>query len=290
MSEPAQAQIKPGVYYNVSNEDYHSGPGISKSGLWTIHAKTPAHFKYPPEKDEESTQAKATKDFGTAAHIAILEPDTFEKRVVRGPVDRRGNKWKDLAEACEIDGKTLLIEKQYDDVLAMRDAVHANAWINSIITGGKPEIEASGYWIDPETGMLCRCRPDLYRADIGIMLDLKSTESAKADDFARSVYNYGYHAQEAHYTDGYTALGRKIEGVVFLAWEKKSPYAFQVFELPPSIVDEGRAIMRSALNTYAECVRSNQWPGYPDGVQELKFKRWHYTMTEAPNGLDEDAA
>lgn len=282
--------IKPGIYQGIPNEAYHAGPGISKSGLWTIEQKSPAHYKFPPDKDEESTQTRATKDFGQAAHIGILEPNDFEKRVVRGPDDRRGNKWKDLAEMCAIDKRTLLVAHDYDKVLAMRDAVHADAWINSIITGGKSMIEASGYWIDPQTGELCRCRPDLYRQDKRIIVDLKSTESAHPDAFAKSVINYGYHSQEGFYSDGWEANGMPVEGFVFLAWEKKSPYAFGVYELPPSIVDEGRAIMRKALGTYSECRKANRWPGYASGVQELPIKKWAYRLTEAPSPLDEEIA
>jgi exodeoxyribonuclease VIII len=289
-TQSVDPNIKPGIYQGIPNEAYHAGPGASKSGLWTLETQSPAHYKFPPEKDEESTQARAAKDFGTAAHIAILEPNKFEAAVYRGPDDRRGNKWKDAEEACKLDGRTLLIASQYDQVLAMRDAVHADAWINSIITGGKPMIEASGYWIDPETKELCRCRPDLYRPDLGIILDLKSTLSAHPDAFARSVINYGYHAQEAFYSDGWHQLGQKVEGFVFLAWEKKSPYAKAVYELPPAIVDEGRAIMRKALGTYNECRKANRWHGYSDGVTELSFKAWNYRLTQAPSALDEEAA
>lgn len=290
MNAQVALNIKPGVYPGIPNEAYHAGPGISKSGLWTIHSQSPAHYKFPPARDEDSTQAKAAKDFGTACHVAILQPELFEAQVMRGPEDRRGNKWTDAAAYAQDAGKTLLIASAFDEVLAMRDAVHADAWINSLITGGKPEVEHSGYWIDPETGEKVRCRPDLYRGDLSIMLDLKSALSAHPDAFARSVINYGYHAQEAIYSDGYRTLGRKVDGYVFLAWEKKSPYAFAVYELPPSIVDEGRAIMRKALETYSACRKANRWPAYSGsgGVKELAFKRWHYSMTEAP--ADEIAA
>lgn len=282
--QPVNPKIKPGIYQGIPNESYHAGPGVSKSGLWTIHSQSPAHYKFGER------EASKAFDFGEACHFAILQPELFEAKVFRGPEDRRGNKWKDAEEFCKGEGKLLLTAPDYEGVMTIRDAVHANVWINSIITGGKPMIEASGYWIDPTTGQLCRCRPDLYREDLGILLDVKSTVSAHPDAFARSVINYGYHSQEAFYSDGWRTLGKKVDGFVFLAWEKKSPYAYAVYELPPSIVEEGRAIMRNALHAHAACQNANHWPAYGDGVTELSFKRWAYNLTEAPNALDEEAA
>jgi hypothetical protein len=273
---------EPGIYQGIPNEVYHASRGVSKSGLWTIHTQTPAHFKFPPPAGEISTTKKATQDFGTASHTAILEPELFEAQVLRGPDDRRGNNWKDAVGYAEETGRVCLVASDYDNILTIRDAIHANARINAIITGGRPEVEASGYAIDPVTGLLIRCRPDLYRADLGIMLDAKSTASAHPDAFARSVVNYGYHAQEAHYSDTYRLLDRPVEGFLFLAWEKESPFAFALYELPPSIVEEGRAIIRKSLDTYAECSLTNHWPAYGDEITELKFQRWSYSLTQAP--------
>lgn len=268
--------IKPGIYSGIPNEAYHSGPGISKSGLWTIHTKSPAHFRFGERKESKAF------DMGEACHLAILEPNLFEKKVVRGPDDRRGNKWKDVAEVCRIDGKLLLTSGDYDNALAVRDAVHADAFVSSIVANENASVETSGYWTDERTGLLCRCRPDLYREDLGILVDVKSTASAHPDDFARSVVNYGYHAQEAFYSDGWSALGKNVDGFVFLAWEKTSPYACGIYELPPPIVEEGRAIISRALGAYAECQKADKWPAYGEGVQELEFKRWSYRLTEAP--------
>lgn len=276
--------MKPGIYFDLPNEQYHASEGVSKSGLWTLQTQSPVHYKFAVREEKNHF------DLGTAIHTALLEPEKVEAQIVRGPDDRRGNKWKDLAEVCKIDGKILLTSGDYDDMLAIRDAVHADATVNSIITGGIPIVEASGYINDPVTGELIRVRPDLYRDDIGIMVDVKSCASAHPDDFARSVVNYGYHAQEAFYSDAWRALGKPVEGFLFLAFEKKSPYAFSLFELPPSIVEEGRALMRQALDTYHECRVKNEWPGYGSGVQELSFKRWAYRLTEAPDAIDEQAA
>jgi len=289
MAPGITAPTEPGIYQGIPNEIYHGGPGASKSGLWTIHTQTPAHFKFPPPRGEMTTTRQATLDFGSASHTAILEPELFEASVMRGPADRRGNNWKDATAEAAATGRICLVAADYDNILTIRDTIHANARINAIITGGQPEIEASGYAIDPVTGQLIRCRPDVYRADIKIMLDAKSTASAHPDAFARSVVNYGYHAQEAHYSDIYRQLGREVDGFLFLAWEKESPYAIALYELPPSIVQEGRAIIRKSLNRYDECDRAGHWPAYGDEVTELKFKGWSYQLTPRPDDEQEAA-
>lgn len=276
--------MQPGIYFDLPNEAYHSGPGVSKSGLWTLQTKSPAHYRF------ETREQKAAFDVGTASHTAVLEPEKFEATVVRGPEDRRGNKWKDAAEFHAGEGKLLLTSGDYDDVLALRDAVHADAWVSAIITGGKPIVEASGYSIDQTTGELVRVRPDLYRDDLGIMVDFKTARSAHPDAFARAVVDYGYHAQGALYSDVWRSVGKPVEGFVFIVAEPKSPYAHAVYELPPSIVEEGRAMMRAALDTYSTCRAADHWPAYGDGVQELSFKRWAYRLTEAPEAIDEQQA
>jgi exodeoxyribonuclease VIII len=286
-SEPAALPVshEPGIYYDISNEEYHSGDGISKSGLWTIGTKTPAHFKFPPPKDT-SAQARATKDFGTAVHTAILEPEKLETSVYRGPADRKGNKWTDCVKAFEAGLQGMpLTEEAYDRVLTIRDRVHSDNFVNQLLTCGDGVNEATGYVIDPVTGQKRRVRPDRYRRDLNLIIDVKTTESAMPDAFARSVINYGYHAQEAYYTDAWQDLDQPVDGFLFLAWEKKSPFAFALFELPPEIVEEGRAIMRRSLNIYHECQTTGRWPGYASEVQQLQFKRWHFTETEAPEDV-----
>ncbi len=55
---------------------------------------------------------------------------------MRGPDDRRGNKWKDLVEAPDNENKTVLVSEAYDKALMVRDNVHRDPWINALLTQG----------------------------------------------------------------------------------------------------------------------------------------------------------
>lgn len=275
MNEITTFEPRIGIF-DMPNEDYHASHGISKTGLWTIYNQTPAHYRFGEREEKQHF------DFGQAVHTAILEPLEFEKRTMRGPKDRRGNDWKYACHEAEAQNRQILIEGEYDEVLEIRDIVHSDERWNSLIVNERSMVEKSFFWVDEETGAQCRVRPDLYRPDLGIILDLKSTADASRGAFGRSVVNYGYHVQEPFYTDGVNALGGDVQGFVFMAIEKKTPFAKALYELPPSIVTEGRAIYRKALNTYAECLRSNVWSGYPEDVTELEFARWAYRETVAP--------
>ncbi|EHY6038497.1 exonuclease VIII, partial [Escherichia coli] len=63
--------IEPGIYYGISNENYHVGPGVSKSQLDDI-ADTPALYLWRKNAPVDNTKTK-TLDLGTAFHCRVLE-------------------------------------------------------------------------------------------------------------------------------------------------------------------------------------------------------------------------
>lgn len=261
----------PGIYSTRTAEHYHADDALSRSFLWKLYSKSPAHARFGERKETNAL------DIGHAIHSAILEPDAFEGRTMRGPDDRRGNKWKDAAAEAEASGRLLLVAADYDAVLKVRDAVHTNVWVNAIICGADAMVEHSAYWQDPATAQLCKCRPDLVRPALGVMVDVKSTVSANAREFAASVARYGYHFQDAWYRDGWQAAsGCDVAAFVFIAIEKEPPFAHAVFELELSAVEEGRLIARRALDTFRRCCEADRWPAYPQEVQTLTLPRWGY--------------
>lgn len=261
----------------MSNEEYHASSPIGKSGLWTIHMKTPLHFREGEKKDSNLF------DPGTATHTAILEPEYFEARTHRGPEDRRGNKWTEAevyAHALGVERGhrvVLLRGPDYDDALRMRDAAHRNPSVRALVSSGKAHVEASAFWVDPVTGIQGKCRPDIANVTSGLLGDYKTTDDASERKFARIAAQIGYHAQEAWYTQGWRmAGGFEPQGFVFMVQERASPFQIVVYEMDHAAVEEGARVMRNALNRYADCVKTNTWPGYPEQVQPITLPMWAY--------------
>lgn len=258
---------------NMSNEEYHQHPAYSKTFLWSVYTKTPHHAK------NMRIEKTAAMDLGTATHVAILEPEKFLTSVIKGPDDRRGNKWKDVYDEAAAYGKLALTSGDYEKCLYMRDSAHRLSIVRQL-TDGLQKTEQSAFWQDEATGLNCRCRPDLYHPGLAIMADLKTTADASKEAFRKSVAGYGYHMQQAFYSDGWTLSGGgAVEGFVFIAVESFEPFAVAVYELKPSAYMEGKAATRSALETIERCEKMGIWDGYSEDVQELDLPHWAYKET-----------
>ncbi|EBA2049044.1 exonuclease VIII, partial [Salmonella enterica] len=121
--------IQPGIYYDIPNEAYHAGPGVSKSQLDDI-ADTPAIYLWRKNAPVDTEKTK-TLDTGTAFHCRILEPEEFSKRFIIAPeFNRRTSAGKEeektFLEECARTGRTVLtaeegrkIELMYQSVMAL---------------------------------------------------------------------------------------------------------------------------------------------------------------------------
>lgn len=258
---------------DMPEPEYHAHAAVSQSGLWTLYRKTPYHFKH--RKIEETK----TMDLGSAVHIAVLQPDSFEVMVKKGPEDRRGNKWKDIVEECESYGGIPLTTGDYDKCLYMRDNAHKIKEVQALTCGGQM-VEHSIFWNDPETGVECRGRIDLFQPKLRMMVDLKTSRCAARWEFEASIGEYGYHVQEPMYSDGWElAGGGPVDASIFIVVENEWPHCAAVYDVKPSAVEEGRAVIRKALNTYSICQQTGIWPGYPEGIQECDIPRYAYRET-----------
>lgn len=192
--------------------------------------------------------------------------------------------WSDVLDEWQRNNsqRKILSPETYDQIVAMRNAVMNHPAAFAILHHVKD-----------------------------IIGDLKTTEDASPEGFAKSIANWRYDVQHAYYIDG-TRLALEqgkcnppqegtaelsvywtdpVTGVLcrcrpdfwrgypkhfaFIAVEKKPPYAVGVYVLDSEGVDIGRAQYQHDLRIYAECVRTGEWPGYGDKIQTISLPAWH---------------
>lgn len=256
--------MNPGIYFDISNEDYHAGEGVSKSQLDMV-ALCPALLQWSKSApvDEEKTKAL---DMGTALHCLLLEPDEFDKRFIVAPeFNRRTTAGKEDEAAFLRDvegmGMTAMTAEQGRKLTLMRDSAMAHQAVRWMLEA-PGHCEASMYWNDVETGELCRIRPDKWLNQHNAIIDVKKV--ADMDRFARHIEEFRYHVQDAMYREGAKRVTGQPHSFVFLAVSETidcGRYPVRVFELDPEDVETGGRLFRRDLNTYHQCRQNDEWGG-----------------------------
>jgi exodeoxyribonuclease VIII len=130
-------------------------------------------------------------------------------------------------------------------------------------------------WVDEISGLQCKCRPDWLLDDSSMMVDLKTTEDASPKAFQQSIAKWRYHVQAAWYLDGIEkATGKRPEQFIFIAVEKKPPYACAVYVADPQMVEIGGQTARADLDKLNICKAADYWPGYSDQVEVINLPPW----------------
>ncbi|EFH7966010.1 exodeoxyribonuclease VIII [Escherichia coli] len=265
--------IEPGIYYGISNENYHAGPGVSKSQLDDI-ADTPALYLWRKNAPVDTTKTK-TLDLGTAFHCRVLEPEEFSNRFIVAPeFNRRTNAGKEEEKAflmeCASTGKTVITAEEGRKIELMYQSVMALP-LGQWLVESAGHAESSIYWEDPETGILCRCRPDKIIPEFHWIMDVKTT--ADIQRFKTAYYDYRYHVQDAFYSDGYEAQFGVLPTFVFLVASTTvecGRYPIEIFMMGEEAKLAGQQEYHRNLRTLADCLNTDEWPA----IKTLSLPRW----------------
>ncbi|WP_236468291.1 exodeoxyribonuclease VIII [Escherichia coli] len=265
--------IEPGIYYGISNENYHAGPGVSKSQLDDI-ADTPALYLWRKNAPVDTTKTK-TLDLGTAFHCRVLEPEEFSNRFIVAPeFNRRTNAGKEEEKAflmeCASTGKTVITAEEGRKIELMYQSVMALP-LGQWLVESAGHAESSIYWEDPETGILCRCRPDKIIPEFHWIMDVKTT--ADIQRFKTAYYDYRYHVQDAFYSDGYEAQFGVQPTFVFLVASTTiecGRYPVEIFMMGEEAKLAGQLEYHRNLRTLADCLNTDEWPA----IKTLSLPRW----------------
>jgi exodeoxyribonuclease VIII len=248
--------------FSITNDDYHSSPGVSRSMLMLME-QSPLHYWHqyinPDFIKPEPTEPMV---FGSAVHTAVLEPHQFhDQYYALDKIDRRTTAGKaQYAKAmAESAGKQLLSCEQYDAIKQINTTIHNNAEARQLIDYGK--IERSIYWQDPDTGLLCKCRPDIWHDDM--IIDLKTAKDATFRAFRNETFSRGYHIQAGMIQEALRhACNKEMYNFVYLTIEKTPPYAIAIFILDEEVIEHGVQEFKRLLQRLKHCKDANIWPSY----------------------------
>lgn len=266
-----------GIVRNLDADVYHAGPGVSSTMLRSMRL-SPAHcFASHIDSARVAKPSTASQLHGTLAHCAICEPDQFARRYVVGPdVHHSTNIWKNFATEVAGRGLVAISPEQHATALAQARAVRLHPSGARLLIEG--EAEVSAYWRDPETGLLCRARPDFVREvkRRGVYLvDVKTYSDAGRREFEKQIMRQGYHMQAAHYSDGYEAAAKMpVLSFVFVCVEVEPPYAVACYQFDEVALELGRQTNRALLRKFLECQTAGIWPAYSDEVERISVPRW----------------
>jgi hypothetical protein len=254
-----------GIAYGLPFEEYRKAEGINCSGLKRI-LQSPLHYKSELEQQREETKSMM---IGTAVHCAILEPHLFESQYGFMPegLDKRTKEGKSAFAELEQSGKIILSYEDYREVCRIAISVQDHDTAGKLFSSGHPEVSVFAE-ID---NIKAKVRMDWLR---NIIVDLKTTDDASPEGFARSIAKFSYDMQAAWYLDCANAAGIDVNTFLFVAVEKSAPYAIGIYELDHESIEIGRAKCRKALNLYRYCKENNDWFGYSPDIITLSLPRW----------------
>ena len=211
-------------------------------------------------------------------------------------LDKKGVKYKSSSKKPEletllypdgkpIDRRTGLSEDDYSDVQGMAESLKRLQWYAGSDADYIKRNEVSIY-LD-HLGVALKTRLDSVLVDEGLVLDLKTTDSADPELFTKKVIGLGYDFQAAAYTVAAEQAYGKSFKFLFVAVERRAPYTVAVYEADEFMQAEGRRKLNAAVNLYKECEASSEWPGKEIKVESLSYPSW-YTPIETPEHEEED--
>lgn len=283
---------EPGLYPDVPEDLYHGDPvpggSLSVSGAKKlIPPHCPAVYDY-----ERRNGGKHSKSMnaGTRSHALILGKGEEQLEQLDYP-DYKTKKAQDDKKTAIVNGKIPTLPHELAEAEAIRDAVLADPEARSLLDDAS-DVELSGFWRDPETGIWLRMRLDaLAWRHRPTVVDVKTTANSSPESFAKSLAEYRYDMQDRHYRDGLAAILSGYPGELtaddidfrFIAVATDDQHLVMVYELGMDDIERADESNRVARAIYRSCTRSGVWPKWSDSAVALSLPRYAQTRIDKEN-------
>lgn len=271
---------EPGAYSDIAENAYHADPviGGSLSSTGAKHlVKSPAHYRHyadigmAPRAAFDRGHVIHKEILGEGADIAVMDFDSWRSKAAQEDRD-----------AARADGRVPILDKDFLPLLEVANTVLDDPVVGPWFTG-EGDSEVSIFHKNPEFGVWMRGRVDrvIKDGDTTVLIDVKTTQDADPALFGRTAAKFGYDLQMAWYTHIWEALHpdqtiRFLHVLVGL----DEPTTLSVVELDDDFNWTGTELMNRALERYAECTKTNTWPGYPTTTTRVAPPAYHLHALE----------
>lgn len=273
----------PGIF-DWPGEAYHADPIPGGSARSTVLRQIlrdggPALV----EHEQRFPRSSPAFDWGGAAHRLVLG---VGDDIVEVPFDSwRKNDAKAMRRAAREEGKRPLLSHQLARARQLADVVLDHDVAGPLFRYAT-DPERTVVWVDDETSETCRVMVDgmpspAYRG-VPTAVDLKTTTEVELRRLTRTVIAYGYDQQASFILDGLATVGLGDADFLFVFVTKEPPYLVRTVRLPHELLERGRRRNRRALDRWAWCRDTGEWPGLPPVIDELPFTDWQIREDDDP--------
>ncbi len=228
-----------GAFDSIPIEIYHHPrcPGVSSTRIKAIVATS---FKHAALKPFESTPEMI---FGTAFHAYMEAESEFAAKYSVGKMD---------------PVRTYLAFDDLYRIKKMADNVRNHPVAKDLVAGSTAEW--TFFALDPLSGVLRKCRPDLFK-DLTIA-DYKSCFDASPKVFSYQAKKLMYRISAQYYLDvARCASGRDFNEFKFIAVESQGLHEVAVYPVDDRSMIHAQEEIQGALNAIA-AAQIGGWTGY----------------------------
>lgn len=264
-----------------TNEQHHSSyDTISSSGLGQL-IKSPFNYLENLKKRQNGKPMPQTRSmkFGTIAHLIVLEPAEFRRRVVLAPsFDMRTTKGKEDFKLFQLDQHPDAIiyksndedTKKYEELVGVVNAIANHEKARDIFKVGV--TEQTGFYRCELTGLKKRFRPDFMSTgnEITNLVDFKTTKSVIYEHLQKTIESYNYHVQIYFYREGYKALfGKYPDVTTWVFVENTFPFEVAIHTADEPMLEFGKKWHDYSMMLLKECIQAKYFPQKQRKVEQM---------------------
>jgi hypothetical protein len=292
--------MKVGIFPDMPMADYLALEAVSSGMIDTINNQCPAAaWQQSWLNSDRQRENSDEMDIGTIAHAMLLEGGSGAVEVIDPamyPTKTTGNipdGWtnKDIREArdrARAAGRIPILLPKFASIEAMVKAAMEfipRSEVKDTFAAGDSEFTL--VWQDGD--VLCKARCDKLSADRGTVINYKTTGGSVEPDKWGRIQLLDYYVAGAFYVRGVQACFGVPAAHVFLCQETTAPYLCSLVGLSPQWLGVGDAKVTKALRTWAACMATGKFPGYPTRIAYPEMPQWEevrFMEKQIADGID----